>query len=217
MKSMLRPLLIHRLAAAGHRSTIDTALVKFNDHIEKGSELNADLRPIIYGIVAQHNVKNGSQQLRHLFETATFSEVERNCIAAMAQATDKKGLKNFYDFAVRDGKIRTQDYGLIFEGARNHQIAQDFGWNYLRENIALFIERLGSVNSTIFQRLFKLAVDSQSDFKFAETFENSCKEIFDAAQLKVLQHMIGQCHENIRLNAQLLKNNFKVVEDYFKK
>uniref|UniRef100_A0A914PXE3 ERAP1-like C-terminal domain-containing protein n=1 Tax=Panagrolaimus davidi TaxID=227884 RepID=A0A914PXE3_9BILA len=107
--SMLRAMIISRLSRVGHETTIQSARQKFREHVDNKSELNPDLRSVIYGTVTRNDGNEGIEKVRKIFETVGFSEVERNCIAALGQASDEALLKHVYDYGVKQGKIRSQD------------------------------------------------------------------------------------------------------------
>ena len=214
---MLRALLISRLSRSGHQPTIDAAREKFRDHVDKKVELYPDLRSVIYGIVSRNDGKDGVEKLRNIFENVGFSEIERNCIAAMGQATSEDVLKTVYDYGVTQGKIRPQDLVSLFAGSRSHRAGQDFTWQFFKDNTSLLIEKFGSVNSALFQHCLKCSASSQCDLQFADNVEKFCKDKFDADALKVLDRPIRQTVESIRLNNRLLKNSAQAVKDYLNK
>uniref|UniRef100_A0A914XU65 Aminopeptidase n=1 Tax=Panagrolaimus superbus TaxID=310955 RepID=A0A914XU65_9BILA len=212
--SMLRALVISRLTRVGHQATIDVAREKFRDHIDNKKELNPDLRGVIYGTIARKDGNEGIEKICKIFETVGFSEVERNCIAALGQASDEALLKHVYDYGIKQGKIRSQDLVTLFAGSRFHSVGQDYAWSFFKQNVPLLLEKFGSVNSSLFQHCFSCAVDSQSNLQFADEVEKFCKEQFDADALKVLHRPIAQATECVKLNSQLLKNNAQAVNNY---
>jgi puromycin-sensitive aminopeptidase len=216
-KSMLRALIISRLSRVGHQATIETARQKFNEHVDKKADIHPDLRSVVYGTVTRNDGNEGIEKICKIFETVGFSEVERNCIAALGQASDEVMLKHVYDYGVKQGKIRSQDLVTLFAGSRFHRQSQDYSWQFFKQNVPVLIEKFGSVNSSLFQHCFSCAVDSQCSLEFADEVEKFCKEQFDADALKVLDRPIRQSVESVRLNTQLLKNNAQAVQDYLSK
>lgn len=54
-----------------------------------------------------HNLNKKIQaieQLRHIYETCNYSEVERECIIALGQSTDPEMLEELYEYAFTQSK-----------------------------------------------------------------------------------------------------------------
>jgi len=209
--AMTRALVLGRLAKCGHKPTIETGRQKFADHVKNNTNLHPDLRNVIYGIIGRYNGQEGVDQLKTIFTTCGFSEIERNCILAMGQASEDATLKAVFDYGM-EGKIRSQDLMLLFAAARVHKTGQDFVWQYFKTNVKQLSEKFGGASSSLFQHCFKLAADSQCSDKMAHDVEAFFKN--DEATAKTLDRPIRQVVENIRLNEQLLKQNCDVVNDW---
>lgn len=210
-------MIIGRLSRAIHQPIIDVAHEKFNDHLEKKTELHPDLRGVIYGTISRNYGKDGVEKLRQIFETVGFPEIERNCISAMGQSTDEKVLKEIFDYGVVEGKIRPQDLFALFGSSGSHKVGQDVAWNFYKNNVKLLLEKFGSPNSALFQHCLKAVSESHCDAHFAQIFEKHCKEVFDEDALKVLDRPIRQSVESIHLNADLLKRSAPSVTEYLTK
>uniref|UniRef100_A0A914C199 Aminopeptidase n=1 Tax=Acrobeloides nanus TaxID=290746 RepID=A0A914C199_9BILA len=212
--SLLRALILSRLAKAGHQPTIDAALAKFNDHFENNVDLHPDLRGMIYGVVARNTGKDGIEKLRKIFETCGFSEVERNCIVALGQASEENLLEDVFKYGVTEGKIRSQDYMSLFVGTCAQKVGQEFAWNYFKSNLKEFLKIFGTVNNTIFQRCLKIALSSHCTENVAEEAETFFKSNLTEDELTVLDRPIRQSVESIRLNSQLLKRNGAKIDSW---
>ncbi|VDN35132.1 unnamed protein product [Gongylonema pulchrum] len=100
--ALLRALVLGRLGRCDHGETIERARGIFLEHLEKKTELHPDLRLAIYGIVGRHFGKQGFEELKHIYETAGFGEIERNCIVAMSQTADPELLKTVFKYGIKD-------------------------------------------------------------------------------------------------------------------
>jgi len=78
--SQLRSLLIGRLSRAKHLPTIEVALNKFKEHVEKGAEIVPELRAIIYATAARSNDAKIIETLQNILTTCNFAEIENTCI-----------------------------------------------------------------------------------------------------------------------------------------
>uniref|UniRef100_A0A915EUB2 Aminopeptidase n=1 Tax=Ditylenchus dipsaci TaxID=166011 RepID=A0A915EUB2_9BILA len=211
---LLRALTLGRLAKAGHQPTIETAMNKFNEHVSNGVELNPDLRGVIFGCVGRSNKKEEIAKLQKIFKTCNFGEVERSCIVTMSQCSDQGLLEDVYKWGVNDGNIRAQDLPTLFAGSHASKNGQDYIWTFFKQNIKLLLEKFGSTNSILFQRVLKFTVNSQCSEAVAKDVESFYKANFDEHNLKVLDRPIKQILESIRLNEKLLKNNVEDVKSF---
>uniref|UniRef100_A0A915DG94 Uncharacterized protein n=1 Tax=Ditylenchus dipsaci TaxID=166011 RepID=A0A915DG94_9BILA len=68
--------------------------------IDDGTDLLPDLRGVVFGCAGRSNVKERSAKLQYICETCNFSEVEKTCIIAMAQTSDKELLETVFSGAL---------------------------------------------------------------------------------------------------------------------
>uniref|UniRef100_A0AC35U8K4 Aminopeptidase n=1 Tax=Rhabditophanes sp. KR3021 TaxID=114890 RepID=A0AC35U8K4_9BILA len=212
--SLLRALVISRLAKAGHPEIISTAIAKFNHHYATRELLDANLRATIYGIVGRNDGEAGFTKLSNIFETIGFPEIERNCIVAMACTTDFEVLKRVFDYGVSESKIRSQDIMLLFAGASSTAVGQGFLYDHFAHNIKNYVTIFGSVNSSLFQRCMKVAAEYQCKEENATIFEEFLKRDLDAASLLTLERCIKQTIEQIKLNSNLLSRNGERINKF---
>uniref|UniRef100_A0A158R5B1 Aminopeptidase n=1 Tax=Syphacia muris TaxID=451379 RepID=A0A158R5B1_9BILA len=215
--AMLRALILGRLGRCGHEETIHIARKKFKDHIENRTELHPDLRLAIYTIIGQNDGEKGMEQLKKLYESVGFGEVERHCVVAMAQCQDEHLLKQFFKYAVEEKKVRAQDLMLLFYGARMTKVGQDFIWPYFKENTTTWLSCFGDVNSSLFQHCFKASCDEHCSAAIAKDVENYVHTALDECAARTLDRTTKQIIESIRLNEKLLKNNVDAISNYLKK
>ncbi|TKR82647.1 hypothetical protein L596_016338 [Steinernema carpocapsae] len=209
--ALTRAVVLSRLAKCGHKETIEAAKAKFEDHVKNKTNLHPDLRNVIYGVVGRYSGEAGFEELKKIFTTCGFSEIERNCILAMGQAANDESLQKVFDYGM-EGNIRSQDLMLLFAAARVHKTGQDFIWKYFKKNVKQLQDKFGGANSSLFQHCFKLASDSHCTEKVAKDIEGFFNDDADVA--KTLDRPIRQVTESIRLNEQLLKRNCDVVNDW---
>ena len=55
------------------------------------------------------NDRQAIAELRNIFETVNFNEVETNCLGALGQICDATLLDNIYEYAIVEDKVRSQD------------------------------------------------------------------------------------------------------------
>ncbi|VDK73005.1 unnamed protein product [Onchocerca ochengi] len=212
--ALLRALILGRLGRCDHEQTIKVAREKFLEHIRNKTELHPDLRLMIYGMMGRHFGKEGFQELKEIYETVGFAEIERNCIVAMPQTSDVELLKEIFEYCFENGKIRAQDIIYLFHGASTTKSGQDFIWKFFKDSIKLLLEKFGGANSSLFQHCYKTSADchcSSTMMKEVEEFVCSC---LGADEVRTLDRTTRQIIESIHLNEQLLKRNANIISEY---
>ncbi|KAL3989469.1 Peptidase M1 family protein [Acanthocheilonema viteae] len=212
--ALLRALILGRLGRCDHEETIKIARQKFLEHIRNKTELHPDLRLMIYGIMGRHYGKEGFQELKEIYETAGFSEVERNCIVAMPQTSDMELLKEVFEYGIKNGKVRSQDIVFLFYGACVNKSGQDFVWKYFKDSIKLLLQKFGGANSLLFQHCFRTSTDCQCSSIMVKEVEDFVCSCLGADEVRTLNRTTQQIIESIRLNEQLLKRNADDIGEY---
>jgi len=215
--SLLRALIIGRIAKAGHKPTIEIALEKFGEYTNNGTELVADLRAVVFGIAARTNSKQIVESLKKILETVNFSEIEVHAIGALGQVTDEELLAGVYKYAIIDGKIRSQDTRSIFMGCCSSKMNQHFAWNFYKNNFDHLIKMFGTLGSTQVINIFKMVAGSHCLESVAFDVEKFFNEKLNESEAKVMKRPIGQATESIRLNARLLERNERSIDEYLTK
>uniref|UniRef100_A0A914USM4 Puromycin-sensitive aminopeptidase n=1 Tax=Plectus sambesii TaxID=2011161 RepID=A0A914USM4_9BILA len=211
--SMLRALIQGRLGKAGDQATIEAARGKFKDHVDNGTELHPDLRMTIYGMVGRNGGMEAYEQLKKMYENATFGEVERHCLLAMSQSPDSAVHKSAFDYAVQQGKVRSQDLMILFVGATVTKQGQDFIWPYFKDNMKMLLDKFGGANNGLFQHVLKISCDGHCTEEVATDVEAFFRTVDDASA-QTLDRPIRQITETIRVNGGLLKRNEAPIDQW---
>ncbi|KJH43794.1 peptidase family M1 [Dictyocaulus viviparus] len=188
-RGILRAVVHGRLIAAGHDDTIRKALSLFADHMDSKRPLHSDLRLCVRTIFT-NAVRNGGEaaydQLIRVYETAGFPE----------------------------GKVRTQDYNVLFCGSSVSKIGQEFLWSYMKENLHSLATKFGGVGSSIFQFCLKMSIERQCTDEFAQEVENFFCQNLNADDRQTLDRPIKQATESVRLNKMLLQSNVTDIDEF---
>ncbi|KAL7069747.1 hypothetical protein ACQ4LE_011147 [Meloidogyne hapla] len=213
--SQLRPLLIGRLTRSNHLPTINVAINKFNEHVEKGTELVPELRSTIMQTAGRFNDEKMILALQKILTTCNFSEVEMACIVALGQCIDIKLLKQIFQHGIVERNIRSQDVYLLFHSVNSsaNSAAQLFIWDFFKNNLPLLL-KFWEPTSALFQRCLLWSADNFCTSSDAEDFQNFCKENFNERVLKTLDSTICRVLERIKLNGEFMKNNSKCLKEY---
>ncbi|CAK5095767.1 unnamed protein product [Meloidogyne enterolobii] len=213
--SQLRPLLIGMLSRSQHLPTIEIALNKFNEHVEKGTELVPELRTTIMQTAGRSNDEKIILSLQKILTTCNFSEVEIACIAALGQCTDVKLLEKVFEHGILDRNIRSQDVFYLFGSVNStaNSAAQRFLWNFFKDNLKLLM-LYWEPASSLFQRCLLWSADNFCTASDADDIQKFCKENFTERVLETLDNTISRVLEQIKLNGEFMKNNSKCLKEY---
>uniref|UniRef100_A0A1I8EA56 Puromycin-sensitive aminopeptidase n=1 Tax=Wuchereria bancrofti TaxID=6293 RepID=A0A1I8EA56_WUCBA len=222
--ALLRALILGRLGRCDHEETIKTAREKFLEHFTNKTELHPDLRLTIYGMMGRHYGKEGFQQLKEIYETAGFGEIERNCIVAMPQTSDTELLKEVFEYCIQNvmllnhpelpGKIRSQDIIYLFYGACVNKSGQNFAWKYFKDSTKLLLQKFGGANSSLFQHCFRTSADCHCSSVMIKEVEDFVCSYLGADEARTINRTTQQIIESVHLNEQLLKRNAVVISEY---
>uniref|UniRef100_A0A1I7VNP8 Aminopeptidase n=3 Tax=Loa loa TaxID=7209 RepID=A0A1I7VNP8_LOALO len=212
--ALLRALILGRLGRCDHEETIKAAREKFLEHFRNKTELHPDLRLTIYGMMGRHYGKEGFQELKEIYETAGFGEVERNCIVAMPQTSDVDLLKEVFEYGIKNGKVRPQDIIYLFYGACVNKSGQDFVWKYFKDSTKLLLQKFGGANSSLFQHCYRTSADCQCSSVMVKEVEDFVCSCLEADEARTLNRTTRQIMESVHLNEQLLKRNADVINEY---
>nr|CAD2175436.1 unnamed protein product [Meloidogyne enterolobii] len=213
--SQLRPLLIGMLSRSQHSPTIEIALNKFNEHVEKGTELVPELRTTIMQTAGRSNDEKIILALQKILTTCNFSEVEIGCIVALGQCTDLKLLEKVFEHGILERNIRSQDVFYLFCSVNSsaNSAAQRFLWNFFKDNLKLLM-LYWEPASSLFQRCLLWSADNFCTASDADDIQKFCKENFTERVLETLDNTISRVLEQIKLNGEFMKNNSKCLKEY---
>uniref|UniRef100_A0A914HD91 Aminopeptidase n=1 Tax=Globodera rostochiensis TaxID=31243 RepID=A0A914HD91_GLORO len=215
----LRAMLIHRLSQFQHQPTIQMALSKFNDLVEKDVEVVPDLRKVIFSTVGGTNDKKIIAALKNLMETSNYAEVEQSCIIALGQCSDTKLLAENFHYGAIEGKIRNQDLYVLFASTESasKSCCQHFAWNFYKDNFDLMLLKYGGVNNIVFLNCLKLATMGFCSSAMADEIIEFFTKNLDPHSLNTLDRPLRQVVESIKLKERLLKNNQADLDEYLQK
>lgn len=89
----------------------------------------------------------------------------------MAQAKEPQVLKELFDYAFEQSKVRVGDYKFFIQGAKSTPEGQDILWTYCRDNIKKIVGKFNSPCANSFLVTFKFAFDSHCGAGKSEDFE----------------------------------------------
>ncbi|GMT04611.1 hypothetical protein PENTCL1PPCAC_26785, partial [Pristionchus entomophagus] len=212
-RGQLRSQVISRLARSGHQETIQAGLSLFSS---KKADLNSDVRGAIFGIAARNGTDEHFSQLKNIYETCGFSEVERNSMMAMAQTHDATRRETFFTYAFKENKVRSQDLAFMVAAGCTTREGQEYCWDYFKKEQPLMLSKLGGTQDSLYQKVLKFTAEgfcSEAKAKEVESFFCSCSSLTPEA-VSALDRPLKQVTETIRVNERLLSANAKSMDKF---
>jgi puromycin-sensitive aminopeptidase len=207
--SMLRPLALGRLGKSGDQQVIDAARKRFSSYVDEGKDLVPDLRGMVFGLVGKYDGEKAQETLMKIFEKSDFSEVQRQCLTALAKSSDVKLQQKSLEYAFSD-KVRLQDSYMVVAGLTSSVSGQETAWDYFKKNMETMIEKFGSPTSGLFTSVLKMAARyhcTEEKAKDVEEYFKSKKDLSAA-----LNRPIQQSLENVYLNVGILKRDREAIK-----
>uniref|UniRef100_A0A0N4Z7I7 Aminopeptidase n=1 Tax=Parastrongyloides trichosuri TaxID=131310 RepID=A0A0N4Z7I7_PARTI len=169
----LRPLLIKLLAMAKHQETIYMARYIFDEHYKNNSHIDPNLRSVIFSIIGEEDGIKGNDKLKDIYEKSTFPEEAIDSLIAMGKINNIQRLKELFEYAFVENKVRKQNLLFFFYGALSTDTGKDYAYDYFIKNMDLLLEKFGGVNTSTFQKFLNsvsLANPSKDKANEIETF-----------------------------------------------
>lgn len=205
-RTLLRSTILYILGASGDKKTIAQAQKLFNDVTFKSIKIDADIRGVVYRLVAENGGLREFNNLMSIYDNTSLAEEKDRVLRAICSFKDKKILEKVFEFALSD-KARAQDLVKAFVFISANPAARDFAWKKLQENWQDIRAKFGGGH--LFSR-FVSPLDSlvtEEDAKAVELF-------FKLNPAEGLSRTVAQVVEQIRSNAAWLKRDGKNIKTF---
>uniref|UniRef100_A0A915DAT7 ERAP1-like C-terminal domain-containing protein n=1 Tax=Ditylenchus dipsaci TaxID=166011 RepID=A0A915DAT7_9BILA len=213
VSSPLKSLVFNQLAKSGHKLIIDMALQLFDHHAEEAILLASDLRAVVFGCVARQNDLKKMGSLMRIYTTCDSVDIQRECLQAIGQCSDKDLLASIYKYLVEEGHCKSQDIVHLFFGSQTSKTGQEFSWEYFKCNYRMLIKKFGCLNNS-FKQVMKTCASSLFFSNAAQDVENFCKSNFDRNQLMDLESTINEITDSLWVNQKLVNTHFHDIAQF---
>ncbi|CAB4036941.1 glutamyl aminopeptidase-like isoform X1 [Paramuricea clavata] len=137
----MRTMILNAACSFGHEKSIVKAKKLFTEYLNSGSELDVDLRKVIY----YHGIANtGIKEWQKLFEIHQYSTVaseRRQLLHGLSASKEPTILLKLLNFSIDESKIRSQNTVTVINSVAQNPIGQSLAWKFLTQNWKVFYER----------------------------------------------------------------------------
>ena len=205
---MLRTTIIGLNAAADEKSVI----LKINQLFEsakKSSDINPDLKGIIYATVAKNGSKKEYNKLLKFYEESESSEDKVVITMALCSFEQKELIRQSLSM-IKSDKVRLQDVSYWLAYCFSNRFSKLMTWEWTKENWQWLKDNLGKDMS--FSRLPLYAASSFNNSDFLKEFKN----YFKANKDQSLERSIKQAIEIMEWHINWQKRDQQNLIKYFK-
>ncbi len=204
---LLRSFALYRAGHYGNEEVIQKAQKLFLNFLNKKIAIPADLRSVVYNLVAENGSIEEYNNLHKLYRKQTLQEEKNRIARAMALFPNEKLLKKFLNFAISK-EVRMQDAPLLIAMAWNNKMSGEIVWKFLVKNWKELLKRYGDGG-----HLLVRLVDPMGNF-VSEKQARMVSKFFKTAKAPGAERTIQQAIEEIRIQASWHSRDLAKVSKY---
>ncbi|XP_075224213.1 puromycin-sensitive aminopeptidase isoform X2 [Lycorma delicatula] len=207
LDTLLRSLVLGRLAVYGDKEVIAEAQKRFEDYVAGKSVIPADLRSPIYKAVMTVGDESTYKTMLKLYRDQDLHEEKDRICRAFGAIKDKNILSKVLQFSVSD-EVRSQDTVFVVISVAMNKVGRDLAWNFMKDNWDLFFNRYQGVG--LLSRLVKHVNENFANEDHARAIES----FFATHETAGIERSVQQTCESIRLNAAWLKRDREHIREF---
>jgi puromycin-sensitive aminopeptidase len=193
-QALLRSLVLYRAGHYGDRETIKHAQDLFKNFISKKIAIPADLRGVVYNLVAENGGVKDYEVFLALYRKEQLQEEKNRIARALGLFPNKALLQRFLKFTLSP-EVRSQDAPLLIYSAWNNRIAGEIIWNFVTGNWKQFLKRYGDGGHLIVRLIEPMAnFTTEKQVKMVSSF-------FKKHPAPGAERTVRQTVEEIRIQA----------------
>ncbi|MBI2021643.1 M1 family metallopeptidase [Candidatus Daviesbacteria bacterium] len=204
---LLRSLALYSFGSFGDSQTIEEAKNKFFNYIKKGKTIEADLRGVVYNLVAENGGLEEYKLLQDLYKKEQLQQEKDRLGRALTLFKDPKLLQKTLDFSLSQA-VRAQDAVFIIRGIWMNPKGRDLAWEFVKNNWSNIRENYGGGHfllSTLLQ-----GAEEFVDLSAAKDIE----KFFRKNPTPEAARTIAQALEQIYSNVAWLKRDKQGIEKF---
>jgi len=206
LQTLLRSLVLSRLASFGDQQTLDEASSRFKLHVTGEKLIPADLRSSVYRSVLSASDMDVVDTMIKMYKESEMCEERDRIARSLGASGDTDILSRVLKFAISED-VRSQDSIFIIISVSVMSITgRDLAWNFFKDNWKLFHDRYQG--GPLVKRLVKDLVENFA----SEAKSNEVREFFSNYPFPGTERTVGQTLESIRLNEAWLRRDQDSVE-----
>ncbi|KAK5642103.1 hypothetical protein RI129_008270 [Pyrocoelia pectoralis] len=207
LDTLLRGLVLGRLAWLDDDKTVEEAKGRFKQHIRSGPYLPADLRSACYKAVLRAGNKDTYDTMLELYRSSDLHEEKDRISRALGATKDETLLAKVLDFAMSD-EVRSQDTVFVIMSVAMTRPGRILAWNFLKQQWQELINRYQG--GFLLTRLVKFTTENFASEEMAVEVEN----FFNDNKAPGAERTVQQGVETIRLNAAWLARDAESIRKY---
>ena len=172
--------------------------------------LPADIRSIVYSIVARNGGTKEWETFEKMYTTATLDEERDRVGRALAQFTDKTLLARTLTFTLSKA-VRTQDAPFMIGAVWQNTDGRDLTWKFVKHNYKKLLATYGEGGHFLGRLLSPLGTHTK------ESDAKQIKEFFKKNVAPGAERTITQSIEKILSNASWIKADLKDIKKWLTK
>lgn len=206
--SFMRNLAISQAAFYGDKKVINKAIKLFKNR--KEMPIKADMRSIIYSIVASNGIEKEWKTFEKLYKEEKMHEEKDRFGYALTSFKNKDLLKKTLAFAI-SGEVRDQDVPSLLAMVWQNKNGQELTWNFMKNNWNMLIKKYGEGGHFISRIIGPLGNHTTpKDLKDAKKF-------FAKNPAPGAERALKQSYEKIESNAAWIKDDSKIIQKWLAK
>tara|TARA_B100000029_G_scaffold516817_1_gene635143 strand:+ start:118544 stop:121126 length:2583 start_codon:yes stop_codon:yes gene_type:complete len=207
LTALLRSVVLSQSGGYGDPEAIGKAREFFNQYISNPETVPADLRGIVFSLVAQNGDSTVYKQMWDLERETTLQEEKIRLLIAMARFSSPDILTDLLNQSIGDN-VRSQDTISVIGSVANNPYGKRLAWNFLKDNWSTLDERYGGGGFGL-MRLVSITSGfaSDTDYKDVESF-------FKSNAAPAAERSVRQSLERIKLNTHWINANDKILEKW---
>lgn len=206
--ALLRSLAISRLGRSGDMEIITESRKRFIK-IEKGGQVNPDIRGAIYSVVASNGGEKEYKKFLNLYKKESLHEEKNRIGSALGDFKNKKILSSVCTFAMSKS-VRIQDSVGILSSVASNPLGRDIWWDFIKKNWKTLVSRYGEGGLAL-SRVVKAIGGSAENKHF-----KGIKAFFKTHPAPGAKRAIDQLLERLEGNVAWLKRDQKIIEKFLK-
>ncbi|XP_006620199.1 puromycin-sensitive aminopeptidase isoform X1 [Apis laboriosa] len=207
LDTLLRSLVLGRMAALNDEDTIQEAKKRFELHVSGTTLLAADLRSPVYRAVLSVGDTDTYETMLRLYREADLHEEKDRILRALGAIKDETLLAKVLNFAMSD-EVRAQDTVFAIMSVAMTYKGRVMAWDFFKENWKTLLDRYGG--GFLISRLVKFTTENFVTEERAKDVE----EFFKDHPTPGTERTVQQSVESIRLNAAWLARDKDSIKEY---
>jgi aminopeptidase N len=225
---LLRPIILGLAASADHPEILEKCQQIFKQikhseevvpdlrstpnrrSVKRGSDIDPDLRGIIFGTVARHGSKQEFNKLVKLHNSAQLSEEKVTLAAAITGFKQPELISLALDCIGNSDMVRLQDIAFWISYSFTNRYARQQSWHWLKSNWSWLKKNIGSDLSFYYLPIYSGRAFSD------KSFLKEYKKFFESVMIPGLERSFSRGVEMIEWQSAWKQRDLREVKTFFK-